>query len=139
MITEPTESLHTTATSSATDAPPGARLISLLLGKHVTHAISAVAGLGVADQRSDVPVPMETIAEAVAANVPALYRVMRTLAAVRVFAEDPNRSFSRTAMAQLLRQDAPGSVRYCAISTATPGARGRSKCLQKLCVPGSMV
>jgi len=44
-------------------------------------------------------------------NADALYRVLRLLASVGIFAELPEKAFVHTPMSELLRTDVPGSVR----------------------------
>jgi hypothetical protein len=94
--------------------PARAALAQLLFGKHVTYAISAVSRLRVSDHMSAEPSHVEELAGKTGAHASSLYRVMRFLAGVGVFNEAPGRRFSLTPMSDLLRTDAPGSLRYMA-------------------------
>ncbi|MGI8959757.1 MAG: methyltransferase [Bryobacteraceae bacterium] len=95
--------------------PPSAALLQLLFGKHITYSLSAIARLGVADHMSEAPVQVDELAMKTGAHSPSLYRVMRMLAGVGVFEEAPQKRFSLTPVGQLLKTDAPGSLRYFAI------------------------
>ena len=109
-----------TTPSSAADhpaLPPSAQLIQMLFGKHVTYCIAAVAHLGVADHIGDTAVGVEELAKKVKANDLSLYRVMRALASVGIFAETTKRNFALTPMAETLKTDAPGSMRFMAMMT----------------------
>lgn len=87
----------------------------LLFGKHVTYAVSAVARLGVPDCMNGVPCDVEELAAKVGAHAPSLYRVMRLLGGVGVFNELPGKRFTLTPVGELLKTEAPGSMRYMAI------------------------
>lgn len=98
----------------ADTVPPAVALIQKLTGTWVAQAISVVAKLGTADALADGPKGVDELA---AANVhaPSLYRVLRMLASVGIFAEDDDGRFRLTALAEPLRSDAPGSVRDFAV------------------------
>ncbi|MGI9069982.1 MAG: methyltransferase [Bryobacteraceae bacterium] len=95
--------------------PASAALLQLLFGKHITYSLSAIARLGIADHMSEAPVQVDELAMKTGAHSPSLYRVMRMLASLGVFEEMPEKRFSLTAVGQLLKTDAPGSLRYFAI------------------------
>jgi hypothetical protein len=87
----------------------------LLFGKQITYSLSGLAKLGVADHMDDVARPVEEIAAKTGAHAPSLYRVMRMLAGFGVFREEPARQFALTPIGQLLKTDAPDSMRYSAM------------------------
>jgi hypothetical protein len=100
----------------ATEAPPPPLvMMQLLFGKQLFYSISAVARLGVADHMDAVASPVEEIAAKAEAHAPSLYRVMRMLASFGVFKEAPSRHFALTPVGELLKTDAPGSIRYLAV------------------------
>jgi hypothetical protein len=96
--------------------PPMAAMLQLLLGKHITYALSAVARFGVADHLGSTPVPVEEVAQSVGAHAGSLYRVMRMLASVGVFEETPGKQFNLTPVGEVLRTDARESLRYLAMA-----------------------
>jgi len=95
--------------------PPPARMAQLTMGTMVSQAISAAAALGVADTLVDGPCQVNEIAARVGADAPGIYRLMRALADVGVFEELDGRRFASTSLGDLLRADAPGSLRAWAI------------------------
>ena len=71
--------------------PPQRVMSQLLFGKQLTASLSALARLGVADHMGDTAISAEELAGKVGAHAPSLYRVMRMLASVGVFTEEPGR------------------------------------------------
>ena len=63
---------------------------------------------------------MKELAETTETDAPTLYRVLRGLASLGVFAEDDAGSFGLTPLAECLRSDAPGSQRANAIMRCGP-------------------
>jgi hypothetical protein len=102
-----------TSTQSAAD--PQILLSQLLFGKQMTYCLSGVARLGVADHMDATPMPVEEIAARTGAHAPSLYRVMRMLASMGVFKEEPGKRFALTPAGELLKSNAPGTMRYFAI------------------------
>jgi SAM-dependent methyltransferase len=100
--------------------PPPQRMIELTTGTWISQAVSVAAELGVADALADGPRPVEEIAKAVGADAPSLYRLLRALADVEVFEEREGRRFASTPLGDLLRDDAPGSLRHWAIVIGRP-------------------
>jgi predicted transcriptional regulator len=92
-------------------APPAQVLTQLLQGKVVSKALSVVAELGVADHVKSTPTSIDEIAAHTGTHADSLYRVLRLLAAVGVFAESHDRAFALTPVSELLRTDARGSLR----------------------------
>ena len=96
-------------------------MMGLISGYWVSQAVGVVAQLGVADQLGQGPRASDELARAVGADPQALYRVMRLLASLGVFAEVAPCSFGLTPLGDTLRSDAPGSVRNFAITETAPG------------------
>jgi len=92
------------------------RLIGqLLFGKQMTYCLSGVARFGVADHMNATPMAVEEIAGKTGAHAPSLYRVMRMLASTGVFKEEQGKRFALTPAGELLKSDAPGTMRYHAM------------------------
>ena len=92
------------------------RLIGqLLFGKQMTYCLSGVARFGVADHMNATPMAVEEIAGKTGAHAPSLYRVMRMLAGVGVFKEERGKRFALAPAGELLKSDAPGTMRYHAM------------------------
>ena len=99
---------------------PQKLLGQLLSGKQLTYSLSGVARLGVADHMSAMPIAVDKIAAKVGAHAPSLYRVMRMLASMGVFNEVHGKRFALSPAGELLRSDAPGSMRYIAMRVGDP-------------------
>ena len=70
---------------------------------------------GIADHLKDGPRSVEELAEATSTSADALYRLLRALASVGIFAEGESRQFSLTPLAEPLQSDVPGSKRAMAL------------------------
>jgi O-methyltransferase len=103
------------------DVPPPVAMMGLITGYWVSQAVGVVALLGVADQLGEGPRGTDELARAVGADPQALYRVLRLLASLGVFAEVAPDSFALTPLGETLRSNAPGSVRNFAITETAPG------------------
>ncbi len=83
----------------------------LVTGFWASQMIFAAAKLNIADALAKGPMKPEAIAKKVGAHAPSLFRVLRTLASLGIFAEDSKGRFKLTPMAQFLRSDHPTSLR----------------------------
>lgn len=92
-------------------APPSAQLMQMIFGFSLSRAIAIAAQLRVADQIQDGPKKADEIATTVGAHPGSLYRLLRALAGAGIFSEGDDGSFSLTPISQLLRSDAPESLR----------------------------
>ncbi|HVW39613.1 MAG TPA: methyltransferase [Pirellulales bacterium] len=90
-------------------ASPASQMARLISGYWISQAIYAAAKLGLADLLKNGPRTAEDLAHATQTHAPSLYRLLRALASVDVFAEDDQRRFSLTPLAETLRSDVPGS------------------------------
>ena len=94
--------------------PPQRAMMQLMFGKQLTASIAAIARLGIADHMGSDPLPVEALAAKSGAHAPSLYRVMRMLASLGVFRQE-GRKFALTPVGELLRTDAPTSLRHMAM------------------------
>ena len=97
---------------SGRSGSPRQAILELMSGYWKTQAIAAAAELGIADLLKDGPRTAEELARATHTHAPSLYRLLRALASVSVFAEDDGR-FRLTQMAECLLS-VPGSQRSLA-------------------------
>jgi predicted O-methyltransferase YrrM len=72
--------------------------------------IAVIAKLGIADLLKDGPKDVEDLAQATHTHSPSLYRLLRAVASLGIFAEDDQRRFRLTALAEPLQRDVPGSL-----------------------------
>lgn len=91
------------------------RLRQLIMGFRVTQLIYVAAKLGIADHLAQGLRTADDLASVVAADAGALYRLLRALASLGVFAETADGRFELTTTAELLRRDRPGSLRSTAL------------------------
>jgi hypothetical protein len=96
---------------------PHRDLKQLIRGYGYSQCVSVAAKLGIADLLADGPRLISDLAEQTATHPRSLYRLMRALASVGVFAEGSGggRRFRLTPTAELLRSDIRGSQRAVAI------------------------
>ena len=90
-------------------------LIRMINGGLITQLIHVAAQLGIADVLAEGAQTSEELARRVGAHPHALYRVLRALASLGVFAETPEGRFEMTALALPLQTNAPESLRALAI------------------------
>jgi hypothetical protein len=83
----------------------------MVTGRWVSQAITAAADLGIADVVTADGLTPDAIASCVGAHGPSVYRLLRALASVGVFAEDDHGRFHHTPLSEPLRSGVPGSVR----------------------------
>jgi len=91
------------------------KMNQLVTGYWNTQAIYVAAKLGIADLLAAGPRSVSDLAQRTNTHAPSLYRLLRALASLGVFADDGTQTFSLTPMAELLRSDVPGSQRPMAI------------------------
>jgi hypothetical protein len=96
--------------------PPDQHLVQLIFGKWVSMAVSVAAKLRLADKLNTPKTAAELAAET-NTHPESLYRLLRALASVGVFASDTAGKFRLTPVGELLRTGVPGSMRgvadYC--------------------------
>ena len=80
-------------------------LMNLTAGKCISQAIAVAAELGIADLLKDGPRTVADIARTANASEDGVYRLLRALGSVGLFAETGNRRFRLTRLGRLLRTD----------------------------------
>lgn len=90
-------------------------LLQLIMGFRMTQLIYVAAKLNLADRLAEKPQTVEELAGQVAADPPALYRVLRALASMGLFEETADRVFALTPAGGPLRSNIPGSIRNVAL------------------------
>ena len=105
------------------ESSPEMRLSHLISGIAATHMVFAAAKLCIADRLKDGAKSSEELARETNVHPRALYRLLRGLTALGIFAEVEPGHFSLTPMAELLRSDVPGSMRSWATIQGEEWAR----------------
>jgi SAM-dependent methyltransferase len=91
------------------------QIMQLIFGSWHSQCVYVAAKLGIADLLADGPRSVDELAAKAGGHRFALYRVMRALASVGVFVEEPHATFALTPAASLLRSEVPGSQRAMAL------------------------
>ena len=97
------------------DESPHQQLDGMITGYWISQAIYAAAKFGIADHLKDGPKSVEELAEVTSTDADSLYRLLRALASVGIFAEGDSSQFSLTPLAEPLQSDVPGSKRALAL------------------------
>jgi hypothetical protein len=92
----------------------------LLNAAWAAHAVRAMAALGLADRLAAGPRTPGALADATGAHAPTLARFLRTLAALGLCATEADGRVRLTPRGEVLRADAPGSVRPYALAIHAP-------------------
>lgn len=93
------------------EMPPQAKIFDIITGFWLSRMICETARLGLADLVKDGPKSVAELAVATGAHERSLYRVMRVLSSVGIFAEAESGRYGATPMSDTLRRDVPGSLR----------------------------
>jgi SAM-dependent methyltransferase len=88
---------------------PQQHLNQLICGYWHSQCVYVAAKLGIADLLAKGPQSVDDLAQKAGAHRPSLFRVLRALASLGVFAEEPGQRFRLTSAAEPLRRDVPGS------------------------------
>jgi hypothetical protein len=105
-------------TSSTPD--PARQVLQVAVGYAASAALYTAITLNVADHLASGPTDVSELARMSGANEDALFRVLRLLASLGVFAESGSRQFALNPAAELLRKDVPGSLRGMAVFLPDP-------------------
>ena len=91
--------------------PPQLAVLQMASGYWVSQSIYVAAKLGIADLLKDSPKSCDELATATGTNAPSLYRLLRALVSLGVFAETQPNHFTLTPLAACLQSDVPDSIR----------------------------
>lgn len=86
-------------------------MMQFLNGMIVSRCIGLAAELGIADLLQDGLRSASSLADATGTQPGPLYRLLRMLAGLGIFAEQADRRFANTPLSETLRKDTPDSVR----------------------------
>jgi len=102
--------------SASTPQEEMGRLIS---GYWMTQALYVAAKLGIADLLKAGPRSIDDLAAQTQSHPRSLYRLLRGLASIGIFAQNERNQFELTPLAELLRSDVPGSQWAAAVSSGS--------------------
>ena len=95
--------------------PPDAILMQMLFGAQMQRSLCLAARIGIPDLLADGARTADDLAAKTGTHAPSLYRLLRTLASIGVFAVTADGKFELTPISVLLRSDVPNSVRDFAV------------------------
>jgi hypothetical protein len=101
--------------SGVNERQPWQQLLQLIVGSWVARTIYVAAKLRIADRLTDGPRVAEDLAAAAGVAPRPLYRVLRALAGVGVFAQEADGRFRLNPLAELLRAGGPESMQALAV------------------------
>lgn len=93
------------------ELPPPVALLQMVTGRWVSQTIGVAAELGLADEVTSGPKTADELAAAKGLHGPSVYRLMRALASLGIFAEQAGGRFGHTPLSDALRSDVPYSMR----------------------------
>ena len=99
-------------------------LLQMIMGNWVSQSIYAAAQLGIADYLKDGDKSYVELATLTATHKQSLYRLLRALASLGIFAEVASGKFTMTPLATFLRSDVPSSLRDFSIMMSDYGHYG---------------
>jgi len=106
------EAVVATSTDTSTNA---VQLLQMMTGYWISQGVYIAAKLGIADHLATGPVHYQDLARKTNTHALSLYRTLRALASVGVFAEINAGQFALTPMAGLLQSKVPNSMRALAV------------------------
>jgi SAM-dependent methyltransferase len=109
-----------TTYAEITAVPQHVEFLRLVNGFWVSQALYVAATLGLADLLRDGARTTDDLARRTGAHAPSLYRLLRALTSVGVFAEEPPGQFTVTPLGTYLRSDRPDSLREAALVFGSP-------------------
>ena len=124
LVTDQGDNLMTTNTNITTapapeqqvsGPPPDAQLLQIVGGAFLSQAAYVAAKLGITDLLADGAKSIEYLSVATGTHERSLYRVLRALAAAKVFTELEDKRFANTPVSELLGSDHPRSLRDATI------------------------
>ncbi len=102
-------------TQPSKEVPPQVAILQMATGYWVSQSIYVAAKLGIADLLKEGSKSCDELAKSTGVNPRSVYRLMRALASVGVFAEKESGYFTLTPLAACIQSDVPGSMRAFAI------------------------
>jgi hypothetical protein len=88
---------------------PDTQLMEIATGLHRSRALAVAADLEIADHLASGPLHVDDLATRTQTHASSLFRLMRALETLGVFAQVSPRVFANTSVSEYLRKDVPGS------------------------------
>jgi hypothetical protein len=91
-------------------------MLQIISGFWISRGVYVIAKLGIPDLLKSGPKTAEELAAATKMHAPSLFRILRALASVGVLSSVNGGRFAQTPVSETLVTDAPGSLRWFAVS-----------------------
>ena len=98
------------------EQPANVQMLQIISGFWISRGVYVIAKLGIPDLLKSGPKTAEELAEATKMHAPSLFRILRALASVGVLNSANGGRFAQTPVSETLVTDAPGSLRWFAVS-----------------------
>jgi SAM-dependent methyltransferase len=96
--------------------PAPVQMLQIISGFWISRAVYVIAKLGIPDLLKSGPKTAAELAQATKTHAPSLFRIMRALASVGIVTSATDGRFAQTPVSETLVTDAPGSLRWFAVS-----------------------
>lgn len=110
-MTSATATIPSSQPQAVPELPPLVRIYQIVTAYRFSRALYVAVQLGIADRLKDGAQSAEDLAAATQTNADALFRLLRALASIGIFAEAGPGKFALTPVSDALRSDVPGSLR----------------------------
>ncbi len=104
------------AVEKQNEVPASVQMLQIISGFWISRAVYAIAKLGIPDLLKTGPKTADELAAATNMHGPSLFRLLRALASVGVVSSQNGDGFGLTPLSETLVTDAPGSLRWFAVS-----------------------
>jgi len=91
-------------------------MLQIISGFWISRAVYVIGKLGIPDLLQSGPKTAEELATATETHAPSLFRILRALVSVGVLSSGEGDGFAQTPLSETLVTDAPGSLRWFAVS-----------------------
>ena len=104
------------STPKPVEQPAQVAMLQLISGFWISRGVFVIAKLGIPDLLASGAKTAEELAQLTDVHAPSLFRILRALVSVGVLAADSENRFALTPLTETLVTDAPGSLRWFAVS-----------------------
>ena len=104
------------STPKPVEQPAQVAMLQLISGFWIARGVYVIAKLGIPDLLAGGAKTAEELAEQTDVHAPSLFRILRALVSVGVLATDSQNRFALTPLTETLVTNAPGSLRWFAVS-----------------------
>jgi hypothetical protein len=98
------------------ETPAPVQMLQIISGFWIARAVYVIGKLGIPDLLQSGPKTTEELASATETHAPSLFRILRALVSVGVLSSAEGGRFAQTPLSETLVTDAPGSLRWFAVS-----------------------